>query len=677
MQKKKKIKKLKPWISQGLIVSIQERDKMKEKLQRNPNNLFERNKYKLYRNTINKLIRKTKNEYYKQKFREVEKDIKKTWDLINESTNDNREKNTNIMQIKIENEKIITDNLEICNQFVNYFSDIGQKLAESIVNKYTADNIHENTNKKVTNTIFLSPVSENELINTINSLKNGSAPGHDALMVQTIKSTMLYILKPLHHIINLIFSQGKFPSILKKSIIKPILKGGNVTNVSNYRPISLISNIAKIIEKCLKKRLLDHLNKNNVISSSQYGFREGLSTVDAIHALVSHIHLSLNNDRKPLAVFLDLAKAFDTVSHEKLINKLDNYGIRGVCSELIRDYLNDRRQVVSIKSDNSEEKIITYGVPQGTVLGPILFQIYINDMLQLDIPGKIISYADDTVLVFNDISWEEVKLKAEIGLWQIKNWLNNNLLTLNETKTKFITFSLNSSGKSNLNNIICHNCKEPTRCGNCQDFIENAENIKYLGIHLDQFLKWDTHIDILTGKLRRLLHKFYQLKQILKIQQLINVYKALVESLLTYGIIIWGCAYGTALSGLNIVQKHILKIILGKPKRYSTSKVYEESNVLDVEGLFILNTINYIQKNPKFLNKINHIHQTRANINHNLTTPKPKKTSYLKFIDYIGVKLYNNLPNKIKEIKRYALFKSESKMYVSNNIETFKKILHR
>ena len=228
-----------------------------------------------------------------------------------------------------------------------------------------------------------------------------------------------------------------------------------------------------------------------------------------------------------MAIFLDLAKAFDTVSHEKLLNKLNKYGCRGVCGDLLRDYLANRRQRVSINSELSDEKTVKYGIPQGTVIGPILFQIYINDMLKLKIPGQVISYADDTVLLFSGADWDEVKLKAEMGLHIIHKWLNINLLTLNKTKTKFMTFSLNTAGSSNITKLKLHECQNLDDCNNCNYSIEHTKALKYLGLYIDQFLKWDVHIGTLSDKLRRLIFKFYQLRQFM--ETLLIIYKALLK----------------------------------------------------------------------------------------------------------------------------------------------------
>lgn len=670
--KVKSTQKLKPWITQGLIKSIQVRDKLKQRLIQQPNNIILEQNYKRYRNLTTKLIRKTKHDYYKIKIQEADKDIKKVWTIIKESTNEIKTQNK-IDKIKLENDTITVNKIEICNAYNKYFSEIGRKMAEEIIDN-NLQNAHYEQNINFTlNSIFLHPVSETEIINCINNLKKDGTPGIDKIRASDIKKSCQYILKPLKHIINLVFVTGKFPEILKKAVIKPILKTGDPLEINNYRPISLISNFAKIIEKCIKFRLLEHINKYNLISPFQFGFKEKMSTVDATYALTHEIYHSLNTDQKPLAIFLDLAKAFDTVSHNKLLDKLNNYGIRGICNDLIRDYLTNRKQVVSIDSVYSEERQIEYGVPQGTVLGPILFQLYINDMLNLEISGEIISYADDTVLIFSGSTWQNVKIKAERGLFKIKQWLNNNLLTLNKSKTKFIAFSLNVVGQTNIN-IKYHNCNNPSTC-DCSNVIDRADQIKYLGIYIDQFLKWNYHIEKLNGKLRKLLYKFYQLRNILNIKTLVTVYKTLIESLIKYGIVIWGAAYDTILANLKVIQKHFIKIIYKKPKQYSTKLLFEESKLQDIDTIYIISSLNYIKKNTKLQNYLPTFYTTRSQTNMNFVTPKPYKTAFVKSIDYTGIKLFNILPPCIKEITTNNRFKKDMAKYVCENIENFKNVL--
>lgn len=198
------------------------------------------------------------------------------------------------------------------------------------------------------------------------------------------------------------------------------------------------------------------MEDNNLLNNSQFGFRAGKST-DAVYELTKYITEHLDTNKKILTIFLDLSKAFDTVAHPILLNKLEKIGIRGVSLRLLENYLTNRTQQVKIKNTYSEEREIKIGVPQGTVIGPILFLIYINDIVDVNIGGEMISYADDTVLMFQDKCWETTKQKAEKGLSLMKEWLDNNLLTLNESKTYFMCFSIYNVNRPHYDKLIIHN----------------------------------------------------------------------------------------------------------------------------------------------------------------------------------------------------------------------------
>lgn len=296
-------------------------------------------------------------------------------------------------------------------------------------------------------------------------------------------------------------------------------------------------------------------------------------------------------------------------------------------------------------------------------------------MLHLPISGKIIAYADDTVLFFADATWEGVKIKAENGLHLVTNWLKHNLLTLNIEKTKFISFSLTTAGKSTLTKIKHHECGNIAFCS-CKEYIESSEQIKYLGLHIDQFLKWNVHVDIVTGKLRKLLYKFYQLRQILKKPILINVYKSLIESVLNYGIVIWGGAYESTLKSLYTIQKFLIKIILNKPKTYPTEQLFHESKLFDLQGLYILSTLHFVHKHSNIGKLIDHKYQTRANINKNFNMSKPARQVFYKSMDYTGLRLFNILPQQIKQLRNKTKFKNKLKPYVLENIAAFKDIVN-
>lgn len=299
-----------------------------------------------------------------------------------------------------------------------------------------------------------------EINKIVTSLKNTSSSGWDGITSIFLKKCLSVLVEPIMFICNTCLSTGVFPKVLKDSIVLPIFKTGEREKVTNYRPISLLPTLSKILEKVLNNRLVNFLEKHNLLSGNQFGFRSKRSTFDAIESLVTEITNNIDKQFKCVGVFLDLAKAFDTVSIPLLLCKLESIGIRGTPLELFRDYLSDRTQSVKIGDTLSSKQSLDFGVPQGSVLGPTLFLVYINSLCDSLIPNaKIITFADDTAIIFKGKTWNEVRESAENGMRIVIDWLNNNLLTLNLDKTKYIPFSIykNSQPKSNFS-IKAHSC---------------------------------------------------------------------------------------------------------------------------------------------------------------------------------------------------------------------------
>jgi len=655
-ESRKRYRHLKPWITDSLIDDIKERDKLKKRLLKYPDEdlLCE---YREKRNKLTKKIQKAKNCYFRAKFDAAGRDIKKIWNTINESVG-GFDAGKSFNYSVIHDNELVGDKHKVAEIFNDFFGSVGNNMATAVSQENNntlaiLDDFPKNI-FNVKNSIFLHPVTETEIFKIINNLKNNSAPGLDGIRSSFIKRMKEYLVPPLVHIINLSFSSGIFPDNLKHSLVTPIFKNDDKSNINNYRPISVISQFAKIFEKAIAYRLNNHLKFNNIISSSQYGFQTQKSTEDALFSCFDHIYKSLENNSKCLAVFLDLAKAFDTVCHNILLDKLETYGIRGVALSLFKSYLADRMQSVKIDDKISSATVVRCGVPQGTVLGPLLFLCYINDLLYTDIGGKMVSYADDTVLIFTDINWDLVKKRTERGIFNVRRWLNKHLLSLNINKTKFLTFSFNVTNQPILDALIMHwNCNM-IEC-NCNAKIHRTNKIKYLGIVVDGYLRWDKHIELLVKRLKCLLYVFYRLRYVVKRNLLTMTYKALVESILQYGIILWGGTYDSLINPISIIQKLILKIMFFKCRLYPTDILFEQAQVLDVRSLYVLRSVSFIQKNPFLKSPVNHAYVTRNKTMKNIGIMRVSRTRTQRFLTYLGPLLYNGLPLELKRESELSL----------------------
>lgn len=666
IKNKHKKRKRNPWITCALIKSVEHKNKLHLRMQRYPGNINLQEEYKNYRNILTKLIKKRKREYYKNKIESEKNNSKTLWCTVNEIRKKSNMK-TDIKRIYNHSNEITENKKEICNIFNKTYVSMGENMAKLI----DRNPQYKENNKRNDRSMFLFPTSVNEVRNTIMELKNKKSPGIDGIRAETLKQIVDYITEPITHIINLCFKNGECPSVFKVSVVKPIYKKGDKLEPTNYRPISLITNFTKIFEKILKTRINSFVNKFKLISTNQYGFREKKSTSDAIACLTQKIYLSVDQSKPSLGIFLDLAKAFDTVSHSMLIETLEIMGIRNLPLQLIQNYLTDRKQCVSIGNEKSVFRSITYGVPQGTILGPLLFILYINNLFQIDTCAQIISYADDTVVYYEDKTWNDLKTKVESDFVGIKKWLDYKLLSINFDKTFFISFTSYSPHLPNFNILnISVNMKK-------FDILQ-TDSIKYLGIYIDQHLRWDDHVNKLLQKLRGIIPLFRSLQGICSNEQLLIIYKALVESHLRYGILGWGGVLDKNLCKLEIIQKRILKIIFQKNVTYPSENLFSLSKVMDIRQIFFfaLVMVQYsIQKNYISVNRC-HLYETR-NLQ-SIKIPRMQKTVGQRCSYYLSPKMFNSLPLFIKKAENKNIFKQHCYKYVlQNNRNMFHTLLSK
>lgn len=644
-----KHKKRKEWITLGLIKSINTKNTMYQQLLSEPNNRELEKEYKTYKHKLSTLIKKTKVDYYKTLINKNKNSSKNLWVTVNNICNKTKPKST-INKIQLEDGCIITEKSCIANRMNEHYSSLGERYA----NKIKVPNNFNDNIKILENTMYLYPTDELEIKKVIEKLKSKKTPGHDNIRSETLKLISNEIAVPLTYITNKCFDTGCFPKSLKIGIIKPIHKGGDYLRVVNYRPISLISNIAKIIERILKCRIVNFLNKHKLLSDRQYGFREGKSTEDAICYLTTQIYNSLDKKIPTLCIFVDLAKAFDTVCHQKLLNKLEHYGLRGNVLNLLKSYLLDRKQYVDLGETVSDPKTVKYGVPQGTVLGPILFTIYINSLLLLKTTGTILSFADDTAILYKANSWQELKEMTENDFKNIKSWFQGNTLTLNCNKTFYLPFTSYVNNLPNFGPLIID-----------QDTsIPEATSIKYLGIIIDRHLRWDLQTKNIIKKVRGLLPRFKYLKDILDIKHLKVLYYALVQSQISYGILGWGGVNDHYLENLNVLQKWVIKIILGKPLRYSSDSLFTEAGILDIRQLFCLNVLLNVFQNKSNIQTITHNYETRHKQS-SCQRPRSEKTVGQRNYLYLSPRIYDILPERIKNIATLGLFKKKVKQWIT------------
>lgn len=580
---------IKPWITPGLLRCIRNRDKLFKKSKKNPNDVIHKVIYTRYKNFCNNLLKKIKRNYEHNEFQKAKNNTKKTWNVIKKICNISRE-NTKVSASLL---KLAVDPIEAVNKVNEYFADVGKKLASAahfkdVPQKY----IPYMVSQTVPNSMVLIGTDSLEIRSLIEGLNNQCAVGWDGIASSIIKAAVDILTPSITYVCDLCLTRGVFPKVFKKAVIHPVFKKGSKDCISNYRPISVLSTLSKILEKLINRRLTSYLDKFSLLASNQYGFRSGRSTEDALMDLVDDTVQNMDKKRKTVGIFLDISKAFDTVSLPLLYKKLENFGIRDIALDLFKSYLSERTQVVKINSTTSDEASLSYGVPQGSVLGPTLFSIYMNELCNLKIPHcKIVSYADDTALIVHGNNWNDTREYSEQALSIIMNWLSCNILTLNIDKTVFITFGHRRFSPPESFSLVAHKCSLGLNIHcNCNK-ITRCSSIKYLGVVIDESFTWKNHILTMTSRIRKLAYIFKQLRCSTNIEILKMIYYALVQSILTYCIPAWGGATRSVLLPLERAQRCILKVMIYKPIHFPTAELYMMCKVLTVRQLFVLRCI--------------------------------------------------------------------------------------
>ena len=383
-----------------------------------------------------------------------------------------------------------------------------------------------------------------------------------------IKLSSSILIPIVVSLINASFSLGIFPDDLKVAKVISLFKKGDTLDINNYRPISLLTCFSKIFEKAIFTRLSNFLDKHSVLISSQYGFCPNRSSTHAILDIVSTTYDNINNKKYTGMVMLDLTKAFDTVCHKRLLLKLGHYGIRGTAYNLLQSYLSKISQYVSLVNINSNLRNVKMGVPQGSVLGPLLFLIYINDLQNCMISTPRL-FADDTAVLIHANTLTELEIKINCELENVVVWTRKNNLNINPMKSQAMIVSPSLS-ESNFAIIIKLN----------SSILQVSNNINYLAVIIDSKLLFKEHILKLQSKLSRAVAIMCKLKYIVPLRILICLYYAFFHSHLLYGLLVWGATYTIYLQPINILQNKALRIISNKQRWTNSTILYSGLKIL-------------------------------------------------------------------------------------------------
>ena len=435
------------------------------------------------------------------------------------------------------------------------------------------------------------PLRLTEVINATKNLQAKKTADLTGTSVWLLQQIINEISSPLLHIFQQSFSTGVVPHQLKTAKVIPVFKSGQKELLDNYRPISLLNCFSKIIEKIVCTRLTDFLDSNNLISDFQFGFRKKHSTIHPLVHFLNSVSSALDKKEHAIAIFCDLRKAFDTVNHKILLDKMKKLGIDGVELRWFESYLANRRQLVHISGQNSNILEISTGVPQGSILGPLLFLIYIND---LPLCSELIAllFADDTTLILSDPDIDSLIARVNSAFKLVCNFFRYNKLALHPAKTKFMLFTNSNEVKNKNFNIVLDfnnddSVPDPTLVSNLERVNVDSKipAIKFLGIFIDPQLSFKFHIDFLIGKVSKAMYFLRSVKNTLTPQALKAAYYAIVHSHFIYGIQVWSCTSIGNLNGLIKKQKYAIRTICHAKYNEHTEPLFKNLNILPLNLL--------------------------------------------------------------------------------------------
>ena len=648
----------KPWITDELREMIKRKNKLMAKTKKHPYSLKIKCEYQYYQKIVQKFMRNAEREYYHNLFEQYKCDLVKSWKVIKQLIN--RKRINKIPRYFIINDKQIDDKLEIANSFNKFYTNLGPSLASKIPDK-GVDPSSFLTNH-ISNSIFLSPVTEDEIAKILNALKK-SSPGWDGLSAHIIIKCYTSFLNPLTHICNLSIQKGVFPSELKIAKVIPLYKGGDDAYLVNYRPVSVLPVFSKLYEKLMYERLVTFFDEMKILYSYQFGFRKHHSTGMALMILVDRISKALQEGEYVLGVFIDFSKAFDTVNHKILLNKLWHYGIRGVAHKWMTSYLYNRKQFVCYDGVNSPYDNITCGVPQGSILGPLLFLIYVNDMASVSDKLFTLLFADDTntFLSGKDINALIRTMNEELS--KLVGWMYANKLSLNIAKTHFLIFNSKGKQKPLFNERLVINETE----------LMQDNKTKFLGVIIDDKLSWGAHIQYIKSKISKGVGIICKVKNVLNVGTLINLYNCFVYPYINYAVEIWGDTYDCYINTILKLQKKSLRIISRSASREHTSPLFSKFRILNVRKVHIYkvgmtmfkvhqNLVPFIFSQLFTYNSTIHSHYTRQS--DQLHVPIAKTNYMMRSISIKGVRIWNKLNSKINYNCSFLCYKSRLKQYL-------------
>ena len=654
-----------PWMSSDLLDCCKVKSKLL-KTYRRFNNIVSKTRYKVYSQNLKHKIKQAELTYHSEKFKKSNSSSD-TWKNINSLM---KPRSTPSSQTEfIVNGAITSDRKEVVNNFNNYFTNIGKELASMIPDTNISPKRY--LTASLDHSIFVKPVTFSEISTYISQIKQSTGPGPDLVYPAAVKAAANYIIPSLVILINGSLEEGIFPNKLKYARVVPLFKDQNPNLCSNYRPISILNVFSKIYEKVIKNRMDEFIQKNNILTTSQFGFRKNYSTVHPILSLINTITDNMDKSLFSVVIYLDFKKAFDTIDHAILLSKLEHYGIRGPILALLKSYLTDRKQTVHFNGTISDETIMQTGVPQGSILGPLLFLLYINDLVNASDTATPFLFADDTTALYSGSDLNLLFPIINLDLDNILTWCKVNKISLNLSKTKYMVFnpkliSLSSSQKSACTLVFG------------SDRLEMVSNTKFLGITIDDTLSWRLHIEQLCAKVSRVIGVLAKIRHKLNQRAAMLIYESLIMSHMQYCNLVWANATKNIMDPLFILQKRALKIVLKLPRLTPSDVLFKQAFKLTVfqmchyqSLIFIYSVLNHLapERFDDFFVLIENVHSHETRSQGGLYAISSSKKVFKNCLRARAPNLWSSITKDIQDSPNLQTFKKSLKSFFLNSLD--------
>lgn len=613
------------------------------------------------RKEVKVLLKRAKRKFISDKFDDCKNNVNKYW--RNMSNLLNRKKTSSITEI-LNSQGKITKGKEAATDINNYFCNIGPNLAE----KVARPTLRFEVSSTACEFVWGNKIATEDVSKEIEKLDTTKSSGLGKLSTKILKECLGATVGAFTALLNCCVEQNVFPNRWKQATVVPIPKGLNSKEIKNIRPISLLPSPGKIFESFILQRMNNYLLANGLLCPEQSGFRKNYGTSDPIVELISHINWSFNNGNSVICIFVDMAKAFNCLDCDILARKLYNLGFRGSFHKLLCSYLSDREQSVNFNGEMSSMKSLSHGVAQGSILGPQMFSLYMNDLPLFFKELSLRMYADDTIL-FRTIDSKscigsQVKLIND-ELLILAEWCRYNRVTINVDKTKCVLFTSSDRKTHSVfpigpPNLLLGGTK-----------LEFVPNYRYLGVDLDQHLLMDLHIENIVKKTKPMLYHLGKLRYFISNETALRIYKTYILPILENGLYTVNCVKTSQINKLQKLQNHALRVIFRSGLTHPTFELHTRSNLLSLalrREACILRIINIklIKGDEVFTIVTKKDNRTRdgTKCGVKLKTELPKLERYKKSINYVGPTLWNALPDHCKTNHWPPAFKRNIKMYL-------------